>query len=189
MENTCALLRRSVIVYKTKRRVHPSCKPISCGALHQMAAKNNFPDIKKSRHKATLRGVGGVVLGVTVVLAGGVGEVGLALGLTSDSVVGETVKAVLALTANTLTKSVDTVGSTVGSHGGVTSGGLTESVVANREAAGDGTGANVDGARVGRVEVGLDGRVLGLGEVAAALLDELGLVLVGLVNNGLRYKC
>jgi len=189
MKNTCALLRRSVIVYKTKRRVHPSCKPISCGALHQMAAKNNFPDIKKSRHNATLRSVGGVVLGVTVVLAGGVGEVGLALGLTGDSVVGETVKAVLALTADTLTKSVDTVGSTVGSHGGVTSGGLTESIVANREAAGDGTGANVDGARVGRVEVGLDGRVLGLGEVAAALLDELGLVLVGLVNNGLRYKC
>lgn len=71
------------------------------------------------------RGAGGVVLGVAVVLAGGVGKTGLALGLAGDSVVGDAREAVLALAANTLTKSgISAAGSAV------TSGRLAESVVA-----------------------------------------------------------
>jgi hypothetical protein len=46
--------------------------------------------------------------------------------------------------------------------------------------------ADIDSAGVVGVEVRLDGRVLRLGEVATALLDELGLVLVCLVDDGLK---
>lgn len=110
----------------------------------------------------------------------------MALGLAGDGVVGDTTETVLALTADTLTESIGLVGGTVGSYGAVASGRLAEGVVADREGVRDTTGANVDSAGVGRVPVGLDGRILGLGEVASALLDEVGLVLVGLVDNGLN---
>lgn len=136
---------------------------------------------KSSKASHLRRGAGGVVLGVTVVLAGGVGETGLVLGLAGDSVVGDAGEAVLALTTDALGESgISTSGSAV------TSGRLAESIVAVGEAARDAARANVDSAGVGRVEVRLDGRVLGLGEVAAALLDEVGLVLVGLVDDGLK---
>jgi hypothetical protein len=126
-------------------------------------------------------GAGGVVLGIAVVLASGVGKTGLVLGLAGDSVVGNTGETVLALTTNTLTEGgISTSGSAV------TSGRLAESVVSVGEAVRDTARANIDSAGVGRVEVRLDGRVLGLGKVAAALLDEVGLVLVGLVDDGLE---
>jgi hypothetical protein len=127
-----------------------------------------------------LRGVGGVVLGVTVVLAGSVGKTRLVLGLAGDSIVGDTGEAILALTANTLAE-----GGISASDSAVTSGRLTESVVAVGEGVRDTARANIDGAGISRVEVGLGGRVLGQRKVAAALLDELSLVLVGLVNDGL----
>jgi len=136
----------------------------------------------KNRQISThLRGVGGVVLGVAVVLAGGVGKAGLALGLTGNSVVGDAGEAVLALTANTLTE-----GGIGTSDSAVTGGRLAERVVAVGEAtARDTAGANVDSAGVGGVEVGLGRRGIRLGKVATALLDELGLVLVGLVDDRL----
>ena len=94
------------------------------------------------------RGAGGVVLGVAVVLAGGVGKTGLALGLAGDSVVGDAREAVLALAANTLTKSgISAAGSAV------TSGRLAESVVAVGDTAGETARANIDSAGVLRVEV------------------------------------
>lgn len=127
-----------------------------------------------------LRGVGGVVLGVTVVLAGSVGKTRLVLGLAGDGIVGDTGETILALTANTLAE-----GGISASGSAVTSGRLTESVVAVGEGVRDTARANVDGAGISRVKVGLGGRVLGQRKVAAALLDELSLVLVGLVNDGL----
>jgi len=136
---------------------------------------------KSSKNQANLRGVGGVVLGVTVVLAGGVGKTGLALGLAGDSVVGNTRKTVLALTADTLTE-----GGISAAGSAVTSGRLAESVVTVRDALGETARADIDSAGVLGVEVGLGGRSLRLGEVAAALLNEVGLVLVGLVDDGLR---
>lgn len=133
--------------------------------------------------RSHLRGVGRVVLGVTVVLTGSVGKTGLVLGLAGDSIVGDAREAVLALTANTLAK-----GGIGASDSAVTSGRLAESIVAVGEGVRDTTRANVDGASIGRVEVGLGRRLVGQGKVAAALLDEVCLVLVGLVNDGL-YVC
>ena len=99
--------------------------------------------------KANLRrGAGGVVLGVTVVLAGGVGKTGLTLGLASDSVVGDAGQTVLTLAANALTKSgISAAGSAV------TSGRLAKSVVAVGDTAGETTRADIDSAGVLRVEV------------------------------------
>lgn len=136
----------------------------------------------RQKVKANLRrGAGGVVLRVAVVLAGGVGKTGLALGLAGDSVVGDAGETVLALAANALTKSgISAAGSAV------TSSRLAEGVVAVGDALGETARANIDGAGVLGFEVGLGRRVLGLGEVAAALLNEVGLVLVGLVDNGLE---
>lgn len=115
-------------------------------------------------------------------LVGGVDKAVLALGATSDSIVGDAADNVLAGAA--VGSGVGLGGSAVDTDGGL--GGLRAGLAGG---AADAAGADVDSGGVAGVEVRLDGRVLGLGEVAAALLDELGLVLVGLVNNGLRYKC
>jgi hypothetical protein len=103
------------------------------------------------------------------------------LGLAGDSVVGDAGETVLALTTNTLAEG------RIGTSGkAIASGRLAESVVAVSEGVGDTARANIDSAVVGGVEVRLDGRILRLGKVAAALLDEVGLVLVGLVDDGLE---
>jgi hypothetical protein len=79
----------------------------------------------KSLRVDNLRGgAGGVVLGVAVVLASGVGETSLVLSLTSDSIVGNAGETVLALAADALTES------RIGTSGeAVTSGRLAESVI------------------------------------------------------------
>jgi hypothetical protein len=103
------------------------------------------------------------------------------LGLTGDSIVGDAGEAVLALTTNTLTEGrISTSGKAI------TSGRLAEGVVAVSDGVRDTARADIDSAVVVGVEVRLDRRILGLGEVAAALLNELGLVLVGLVDDGLK---
>lgn len=136
----------------------------------------------KSLRVDNLRGgAGGVVLGVAVVLASGVGKTSLVLGLTGDSIVGDTGETVLALAADTLTEGrVSTSGEAI------TSGGLAECIISVSDGVRDTARADIDSAGVLVAEVRLDRRVLGLGEVLAALLDELALVLVGLVDDGLK---
>jgi hypothetical protein len=126
-------------------------------------------------------GAGGVVLGVAVVLASGVGETSLVLSLTSDSIVGNAGETVLALAADALTES------RIGTSGeAVTSGRLAESVITVSDWVRDTARSDIDSAGVLVAEVRLDRGVLGLGEVLAALLDELALVLIGLVDDGLK---
>jgi hypothetical protein len=174
--------RRYTVNRKNIKSSFPHASPCPEAPCAREYQKGCIIEKWKSLRMNHLRGgAGGVVLGVTVVLASGVGKTGLVLGLAGDSVVGDAGETILALTANTLTEGgISTSGSAV------TSGRLAESVVAVGEAVRDTARTNIDSAGVGGVEVRLDGRVLGLGKVAAALLDEVGLVLVGLVDDGLE---
>jgi hypothetical protein len=71
------------------------------------------------------------------------------------------------------------VGSGVGLGGGAVDadGGLGGLRTGLAGGAADAAGADVDGGGVAGVEVGLDGRVLGLGEAGDALGDQVGLAL------------
>jgi hypothetical protein len=111
-------------------------------------------------------------------LVGGVDKAVLALGATSHSIVGDAANNVLAGAA---------VGGGVGLGGGAVDadrglGGLGAGLAGG---AGDAAGTDVDGGRVTGVEVGLDGRVLGLGKAGDALVDQVGFALGVGVDDGL----
>lgn len=112
-------------------------------------------------------------------LVGGVGKASLVLGLASDGVVGDGTLETLAGSI-AVGSGVDLVGGAIDTDGRVGSlrAGLTSGTA-------DGTRADVDGGAVGGVEVGSDRGVLRLGEVGGALIDNVLLVLVGLVDDGL----
>lgn len=109
-------------------------------------------------------------------LLGGVLEASLVLGVTGDGIIGD--GTLEALAGTTVGVGVDLVGVAVDADGGVSGGGL------RGLAAGDGSGAGGD-VGVGGVEVGLDGGLLRLGEAGGALVDDVLLVLAGLVDDGL----
>lgn len=112
-------------------------------------------------------------------LLSGVGKASLVLGVTGDGVVRDAAN--LAGAGTAVGVGVDLVGLTVDTDGRVAGPGT------GLIAAGDAAGADVDGAGVGGVEVGLDGGLLGLGEAGDALVDHITLVLVGLVDDGLGW--
>lgn len=112
-------------------------------------------------------------------LLGSVGKASLVLGVAGNGVVGDGTLETLA--GGVATRGgVDLVGVTVDADGGV--GSLGAGLAGGAR---DGARADVDGGGVGRVEVGLDGGLLRLGEASSALVDHVLLVLVGLVDDGL----
>ena len=111
-------------------------------------------------------------------LVGGVDKAVLALGATSDSIVGDAANVVLAGT--TVGSGVGLGGSAVDTDGRL--GGLGAGLAGG---AADAAGADVDSGGVAGVEVRLDGRVLGLGEAGDALGDQVGLALGVGVDDGL----
>jgi hypothetical protein len=119
-----------------------------------------------------------IALDQTSNLVGGVDKAVLALGATGDSIVGDAADDVL--TGAAVGSGVGLGGGAVDADGGL--GGLRAGLAGG---AADAAGADVDGGRVAGVEVGLDGRVLGLGEAGDALGDQVGLALGVGVDDGL----
>lgn len=122
----------------------------------------------------------------TRLFVGSILQTGLVLCAPCNCVVGETAETICTLTSDTLTENLLTSGRWVFSNCATTSSWLAEGVVAVREGASGAARADVDCPGVCAVEVGGLGWLIWEREVALALIDELLLVLVGCVDDGLE---
>ena len=136
------------------------------------------------RQLARIRRV--VLMRIPGILVGRVFQARLVLRALRNSVVGNTT--LQTLTPDTLALRVCAVHVAVCPHGAVACRRPSQRVVAVREGVRDAAGADVHARSIGAVEVGGDGRLLGKREVGFALLDDLCLVLVLRVDDGLMER-
>lgn len=111
----------------------------------------------------------------------------LSLRAPRHSIVWQPTQPLRALAPHTLPSGIGLERLTVSPDRAVASGRLAERVVAVRDGLRDPTGADVDGAGVSAVEVGGRRGVIGEREGGFALLDYVGFVLGGRVDDGLRW--